>query len=175
MQRLELRGEEEKAPRQRHEHDHQPEHEPPQDKGPHPPHHLDSERGTQMGRNGAAHKAPPTPLAAPRNPADRRPPPGWRAWVNLRPVRPVAGYLRSLDPRLPREVYVLELGALVNAFGNGVVLPRSPHNVRSVGLAGTGVNLACAAAALALEPRLPEQVRRTPRAEPLTLPIPASG
>ena len=38
-------------------------------------------------------------------------------------MRPVAGYLRSLDPRLPREVYVLELGALVNAFGNGVVLP----------------------------------------------------
>jgi magnesium transporter len=38
-------------------------------------------------------------------------------------VRPVAAYLRSLDPRLPREVYVLELGALVNAFGNGVVLP----------------------------------------------------
>ena len=32
-------------------------------------------------------------------------------------MRPVAAYLRSLDPRLPRTVYVLELGALVNAFG----------------------------------------------------------
>jgi len=38
-------------------------------------------------------------------------------------LRPVAAYLRSLDTRLPREVSVLELGALVNAFGNGVVLP----------------------------------------------------
>src|ERR1700749_2710443 len=32
-------------------------------------------------------------------------------------------YLRSLDPRLSRPVYVLELGALVNAVGNGVGLP----------------------------------------------------
>jgi MFS family permease len=50
-------------------------------------------------------------------------------------------YLRSLDPRLPREVYVLEAGALVNAFGNGVVLPFLLiylHNVRGIsfGLAG---------------------------------------
>src|ERR1700758_4346354 len=50
-------------------------------------------------------------------------------------------YLRSLDPRLPRPVYVLELGALVNAFGNGVVLPFLLiylHNVRGIpfGLAG---------------------------------------
>ena len=57
-------------------------------------------------------------------------------------MRPVAAYLRSLDPRLPRPVYVLELGALVNAFGNGVVLPFLLiylHNVRGIpfGLAGT--------------------------------------
>jgi MFS family permease len=56
-------------------------------------------------------------------------------------VRPFAAYLRSLDPRLPRDVYVLELGALVNAFGNGVVLPFLLiylHNVRGIsfGLAG---------------------------------------
>jgi MFS family permease len=57
-------------------------------------------------------------------------------------VRPLAAYLRSLDPRLPRDVYVLELGALVNAFGNGVVLPFLLiylHNVRGIpfGLAGS--------------------------------------
>ena len=66
-------------------------------------------------------------------------------------MRPVAGYLRSLDPRLPREVYVLELGALVNAFGNGVVLPFLLiylHNVRGIpfGLAGLAAAVQSAAA-----------------------------
>jgi len=51
-------------------------------------------------------------------------------------------YVRSLAPRLPRDVYVLEAGALVNAFGNGVVLPFLLiylHNVRGIsfGLAGS--------------------------------------
>src|SRR3954451_11691939 len=60
----------------------------------------------------------------------------------VQPMRPVAAYLRSLDPRLPRPVYVLELGALVNAFGNGVALPFLLiylHNVRGIsfGLAGS--------------------------------------
>jgi MFS family permease len=64
----------------------------------------------------------------------------------------VRGYLRSLDPRLPRDVYVLELGALVNAFGNGVVLPFLLiylHNVRGIpfGLAGSA---AAAQSAVAL-------------------------
>jgi MFS family permease len=50
-------------------------------------------------------------------------------------------YLKSLDPRLPRDVYVLQVGGLANAFGNGVVLPFLIiylHNVRgiSLGLAG---------------------------------------
>jgi MFS family permease len=53
----------------------------------------------------------------------------------------VRAYLRSLDPRLPRDVYVLQAGGLLNAFGNGVVLPFLIiylHNVRglSLGLAG---------------------------------------
>jgi MFS family permease len=53
----------------------------------------------------------------------------------------VRKYIKSLDPRLPRDVYVLEAGALVNAFGNGVVLPFLLiylHNVRGIpfGLAG---------------------------------------
>jgi MFS family permease len=50
-------------------------------------------------------------------------------------------YLRSLDPQLPRDVYVLQIGGLLNAFGNGIVLPFLIiylHNVRgiSLGLAG---------------------------------------
>jgi MFS family permease len=53
----------------------------------------------------------------------------------------VRTYLKSLDPRLPRDVYVLQAGGLANAFGNGVVLPFLIiylHNVRgiSLGLAG---------------------------------------
>ena len=66
-------------------------------------------------------------------------------------MRSVAAYLRSLDPRLPRPVYVLELGALVNAFGSGVVLPFLLiylHNVRGIpfGLAGTAAAVQSAAA-----------------------------
>jgi len=60
-------------------------------------------------------------------------------------------YVRSLDPRLPRDVYILELGALVNAFGNGVVLPFLLiylHNVRGIpfGLAGSAAAVQSAAA-----------------------------
>ena len=49
--------------------------------------------------------------------------------------------MRRLLPELPREVYVLQGGGLLNAFGNGVVLPFLIiylHNVRglSLGLAG---------------------------------------
>lgn len=66
-------------------------------------------------------------------------------------MRPLGAYLRSLDPRLPREVYVLELGALVNAFGNGVALPFLLiylHNVRGIpfGLAGSAAAVQSAAA-----------------------------
>jgi MFS family permease len=66
-------------------------------------------------------------------------------------MRPLGAYLRSLDPRLPREVYVLELGALVNAFGSGVVLPFLLiylHNVRGIsfGLAGLAAAVQSAAA-----------------------------
>jgi MFS family permease len=63
----------------------------------------------------------------------------------------VRTYLRSLDPRLPRDVYVLQLGGLVNAFGNGVVLPFLIiylHNVRGIplGLAGLAAATQSAAA-----------------------------
>lgn len=50
-------------------------------------------------------------------------------------------YLRSLNPDLPRPVWLLQLGGLTNSFGNGIVLPFMIiylHNVRgiSLGLAG---------------------------------------
>ena len=50
-------------------------------------------------------------------------------------------YLRSLDPDLPRPVWILQAGGLVNAVGNGVVMPFLfiyLHNVRgfSPGLTG---------------------------------------
>jgi MFS family permease len=66
-------------------------------------------------------------------------------------MRPIAAYFRSLDPRLPHDIYVLELGALVNAFGNGVVLPFLLiylHNVRGIpfGLAGSAAAVQSAAA-----------------------------
>jgi MFS family permease len=53
----------------------------------------------------------------------------------------VRNYLKSLDPQLPRDVYVLQAGGLVNAFGNGIVLPFLIiylHNVRGIplGIAG---------------------------------------
>jgi MFS family permease len=53
----------------------------------------------------------------------------------------VRSYVRSLDPHLSREVWLLQLGGLTNAFGNGIVLPFLIiylHNVRGIplGLAG---------------------------------------
>ena len=66
-------------------------------------------------------------------------------------MRPFSAYLRSLDPRLPRDVYTLEAGALLNAFGNGVVLPFLLiylHDVRGIpfGLAGLAAGVQSAAA-----------------------------
>jgi MFS family permease len=66
-------------------------------------------------------------------------------------MRGLKTYFGSLAPRLPRDVYVLEAGALVNAFGNGVVLPFLLiylHDVRGIpfGLAGTAAAVQSAAA-----------------------------
>jgi len=63
----------------------------------------------------------------------------------------VRGYLRSLDPKLSRELWLLQLGGLTNAFGNGVVLPFLLiylHNVRGIplGLAGLAAAVNSAAA-----------------------------
>jgi MFS family permease len=51
-------------------------------------------------------------------------------------------YLRSLNPRLPAEVWTLQAGGLANSFGNGVVLPFLIiylHNVRDVSLGVAGL------------------------------------
>src|ERR687895_1886863 len=77
-------------------------------------------------------------------------------------MRPVAAYLRSLNPDLPRSVWLLQVGGLANAFGNGVVLPFVIiylHNVRGIPLwiaglaaaanAGAGIVSGAAGGALA--------------------------
>ena len=59
-------------------------------------------------------------------------------------------YLRSLDPRLPRSVWTLEVGGFANAFGNGVAFPFLViylHNVRGFSLGLAGAILATSAAA----------------------------
>jgi MFS family permease len=60
-------------------------------------------------------------------------------------VRPLAAYVRSLNPRLPRSVQALQTGGLFNAFGNGLVLPFTfiyLHNVRGFSLGTAGLVLA---------------------------------
>ena len=50
--------------------------------------------------------------------------------------------VRSLDPRLPRAIYTLQLGGLVSAFGNGMLIPFLfiyLHNVRGIGLGVAGL------------------------------------
>lgn len=59
------------------------------------------------------------------------------------------GYLRSLNPRLPREIQVLQLGGLLNATGNGLVLPFTLiylHNERGIDLGVAGLILGTNAA-----------------------------
>jgi MFS family permease len=61
----------------------------------------------------------------------------------------VRTYFSSLNPRLPRDVYVLQTGGLLNAFGNGVVLPFLIiylHNVRGISLGLAGLAAATQAA-----------------------------
>src|SRR5581483_10483431 len=59
--------------------------------------------------------------------------------------RRVRSYLRSLDPRLSRQTWILLSGSFFNAFGNGVVFPFLLiylHNVRGISLGTAGVILA---------------------------------
>jgi MFS family permease len=57
----------------------------------------------------------------------------------------VRRFLSSLNPRLPRAVQLLQAGGLMNAFGNGLVLPFLLiylHNERGIGLGVAGLVLA---------------------------------
>jgi MFS family permease len=57
-------------------------------------------------------------------------------------VRPVAVYLRSLNPQLPKPVWMLQAGGLANMFGNGVIVPFLIiylHNVRGISLGVAGL------------------------------------
>jgi len=65
-------------------------------------------------------------------------------------LRALGAYLRSLDPRLPRPVWILNLGGLANAVGNGLAFPFLViylHNVRGFSLATAGLVLATTGAA----------------------------
>jgi len=57
----------------------------------------------------------------------------------------VSGIVRTYFPPLPRSVATLQVGGLVNAFGNGIVLPFLfiyLHNVRGIALGPTGLIVA---------------------------------
>ena len=60
------------------------------------------------------------------------------------------GYLRSLDPQLPRDVWLLQIGGVANSFGNGVVFPFLAiylTDVRGFGIATAGIAIAISAGA----------------------------
>jgi len=57
----------------------------------------------------------------------------------------VRAYLRSLNPQLPRDVWILQAGGLANMFGNGVIGPFLIiylHNVRGLSLGVAGLVVA---------------------------------
>src|SRR4051794_33938433 len=59
-------------------------------------------------------------------------------------------WLRSFDPQLPREVWLLQLGGVMNSFGNGMILPFLViylHDVRGFSLGVAGLVVAVSAAA----------------------------
>ena len=54
-------------------------------------------------------------------------------------------YLRRLDPHLPRQVWLVQVGGVVNSLGNGIVFPFIViylHNVRGISFAVAGLALA---------------------------------
>jgi MFS family permease len=57
-------------------------------------------------------------------------------------------FRRAFDPELPGEVWLLQLGGVMNSFGNGVVLPFLViylHSVRGFGLGTAGLVVAVSA------------------------------
>jgi MFS family permease len=64
-------------------------------------------------------------------------------------VRPGTAYLRSLNPELPRPVWLLQAGGLANWLGQGIAYPFLViylHNVRGISLDTAGLVLASSAA-----------------------------
>jgi len=60
-------------------------------------------------------------------------------------VSAVGNYVRGLDPHLPRSVWLVQVGGVVNSLGNGIVLPFIViylHNVRGISFAEAGFALA---------------------------------
>src|SRR5881396_189308 len=58
------------------------------------------------------------------------------------------GYLRRLDPHLPRTVWLVQCGGVVNSFGNGMAFPFIViylHNVRGISFAEAGLALSAGA------------------------------
>jgi predicted MFS family arabinose efflux permease len=65
-------------------------------------------------------------------------------------MQTLATYLRGLDPHLPRTVWLVQAGGVVNALGNGIVFPFAIiylHNVRGISFAQAGFALAIGGAA----------------------------
>jgi predicted MFS family arabinose efflux permease len=65
-------------------------------------------------------------------------------------VTPLAIYLRSLNRQLPRPVWLVQAGGVVNSLGNGVVFPFIViylHNVRGISFALAGLALSAGAVA----------------------------
>jgi len=65
-------------------------------------------------------------------------------------LRRIGAYLRSLDPRLPRSVWILNTGGLMNAVGTGMAYPFVViylHNVRGFSLGISGLIVAASGAA----------------------------
>jgi MFS family permease len=61
------------------------------------------------------------------------------------------GVLRRLDPQLPRQVWLLQIGGVINSFGNGIVLPFLViylHDVRGFSLGTSGLIVGVSSAAL---------------------------
>ncbi len=59
-------------------------------------------------------------------------------------------FFRAFDPQLPREVWLLQLGGVMNSFGNGVILPFLViylHDVRGFSLGVSGLVVSVSAAA----------------------------
>src|SRR4029450_7082068 len=63
-------------------------------------------------------------------------------------MRPLATYFRSLDPMLPRQVWLVEARGAVTSLGNGIVFPFIViylHNVRGISFAEAGLALSAGA------------------------------